>query len=183
MGRRGHVGRHQVETAVVVQVSRCGAHREPGGVRQRSGKDVLEGPVPAIAVELVRVGEVVRDVKIGVSIRVVVPPRHVQSVVWSLDAGVLAYIHKVQPSRFHEEVLEEVIELPGLGELLLAPGQVDDADQFAVWFLHGVGSGTSLVLNLGVADRFTPVGDQIGVQVAVEVIVGKRHFDVRANEA
>ena len=71
-----HVGDEEVGAAVAVEIGHVGTHREPGGVGGGLPDDVGKGAVPIVAVESVRILEVISDVDVGESVIIEIPPGH-----------------------------------------------------------------------------------------------------------
>ncbi len=178
VARARHVGGDVVEPAVVVDVTGVAAHAEPRSVRQHVPGDVDEGAIAVVVPEAVGAEEVVGHVEVGPAVRVRVPPGDAQAEVIAVDAcsfgdvgeaggAVVAIEVVVLPRRHHGDVAirarEHVVLLDQLG------GNVG---------LAVTGGHRPLDLLRGI----DAVGEQVGVQVAVQVHVAVGRHDAGARE-
>ena len=114
MCRSSHVGDKQVEQSVVIQIGAVRPHRGPASVRHRLLQNIGECAVAVIAVEVLRVGEIVGYIQIGPTVPVVIPPRRRETMTFFRDPGALADIGEMPRTVILEKAIWTAASVDGV---------------------------------------------------------------------
>ena len=120
-----HVGNEKVGSAIAIEIRDIGTHREPRGMGSGLPYDVGESVVAIVAVETVRILEVISNVDIGEAVVVEIPPGDRVSPVPPRDACGPADIDEANlTSGIRSVVTKQEILPPGIDVNLLpaSPG-------------------------------------------------------------
>ena len=174
MGAGRHVGSHDVEQAVVVDVSDIAAHGEPGRVREDRGAHIGEGAVAVVAVKAIGAVEVVGDVDIGPTIVVVIPPDDAEPFVVSGNTGLFGDFGE----RAVAVVVIEVVVLADLDDAVASVGHANRIVELPIFFRN---ARHTLFVELEPIFDFllgrNVIGEQIAVEQAIAIVIGERHLD------
>ena len=168
MAGPGHVRAHEVHPSVVVDVGQVAfpsSTRACGAAPRRVTSVNVPSPLPLY--KLVRAVEVIRDVEVGVSVPVVIPPGGGEALVVPCDARLGGDVGE----RAVAVVAIQVVVLGGSDDPAAPAGVDDDIDELAMFLGDGVGA-IGVRRRVGKRGRrLDAVGDEEGVEIAVAIIV------------
>ena len=160
-GRPGRASHERVQMAVAVYVAEVDTSGEPRHVAHRLAGDVVEAAVAAVLVEPVLGHVVPGDVQVRPAVPVVVPPHHRGAHVIGKQACALGNVGEATGPI----VVQEPVPPPGQDQPTADPRHVLGIPGPPPPHLHAPGDG---------AVATDPVGQQVEVEIAVAVVVGKR---------